>query len=690
MRSYTPHPLPPDVTNLAPSRFERDDLDVRELILVARRFWRWVAYPACLCLLLGAGYLLLAPSSYTATARLLINPNRAAGSGETRPDSTIEKAYLDTQVEVLSSQQLSEIVVHDHGLTADSELASQGWRALLPQWLEDALPARGGAQADPAVRAFDAVVTRFHDRTRVSRVGATYIVDVSFTASSPERAAAFANAVCETFIAGQRAEVKDAFSRSSAALDQEISRLQAKAADADRAAEDYRVRHDLLESSGDDQAERQLADLNQQWIIAQSESGQAQDRLDQARAVTVDDIVQSRQSVLAEVPNLAVINELARSLASVRSGPPDAASLGLAPEEFAGRVAALSRELAKAVRFYQDACALAKSHETSLRRDLAAAYVRQNRNAAQKTHLQDLETQVATLRSLYNDRIKRRFEMQPQEQTQELAAAVVGSAKPPLDRSSPRAIFVLGITGLLGSVVGGGAAFVRHQLDDSLHTSSEAEDVLGLRCLGVLPLLASSRRSQRGRAGRRAAGQSGQLGRTLHTIRSALDLYSTSHGAKIVGVISALPQEGRTTLVTRLDRYLSGLGDRVLRVCIDAPLGVAAAGPTQLPPLSSAKQPNPESAIRVIHFPEDDGQPHDPLAGARRLQSVLESFAGLNDYIVIDLPACTASIGILDAALVVDCFVLVVAAGRTSRATIIEALKANRAIADRLLGVVLT
>ena len=203
---------------------DRDDFDLRELILVVRRYWRFVAYPAVLCLLIGALYLVLAPSSYTATARLLINPNRAAGSGDIRPDSMIEKAYLDTQVEVLSSQQLAETVVRDHGFVTDPELSAQGWRALLPQWVTDALLARSGT-ADPAARAFDAAVVRFHRRTIVNRVGATYIVEVSFTAGSRERAAAFANAVCDTFVAGQRADMKDTFSRDSAALDQEITRL---------------------------------------------------------------------------------------------------------------------------------------------------------------------------------------------------------------------------------------------------------------------------------------------------------------------------------------------------------------------------------------------------------------------------------------------------------------------------------
>lgn len=667
----SPHPLRTGGAPPPHDRFDHDDVDLRGLIVLARRYWRSVAYPAALCLLVGVAYLLLAPSSYTATARLLINPNRAAGSGDTRPDSMIEKAYLDTQVEVLSSQQLSETVVRDRGLATDPELASHGLRALLPEWLTDAMLARGGAQPDPAVRAFDAAVIKFHSRTHVSRVGATYIVEVSFTAGSRERAAAFANAVCDTFVAGQRAEMKEAFSRGSAALDEEISRLEAKAADADRAAEDYRVQHDLLENAGDDQAERQLADLNQQWIAGQSVAGLARDRLAQARALTVDSLVQSRQAGPTDVPNTTVISGLAHSLGNARPAPPDAGSGPSAPpEDAAGRPATPAQELARAVRFYQDAYLLALSHETSLRRDLDTAYERANRTAAQRTHLRDLEAQVATLRGLYNDRIRRRYEMQPQEQTQALAAGIVGIAKPPLDRSAPAAIFVLGIAGLLGSVMGGGVAFVRHQLDDSLHTPAEAEAALGLRCLGTLPRLASSRRVAP------IPCTSGELGRTLHTVRSAIDLCSAARGARTIGVISALPQEGRTMLATSLDRYLSGFGNRVLRICIDPPA------------CASANQARPEPGVRAIHFPEDDGQPHDPGAGGRRLHAVLESCSGTHGYIIVDLPPCTASMEILDAALAVDRFILVVAR-RTSRAKVFEAMKAHPAIADRLLGFVL-
>ncbi len=665
-------------------------MNARDLLLTAQRYWRFVAYPVCLCLAMGFGYLLLAPSSYTATARLLINPNAAAQTKDIHPDSMMEKAYLDTQVDVLDSQQFSEIVVRDNALANDPELASPDVRALLLQWLAALLPVNTAPQVDPAARAFDMAVVKFHSLTRVSRVGATYIVEVSVTASTREKAAAFANAVARTFIAGQRTDMQEAFARSSVALDQEIARLQAKLAEADLATDDYRGRQNLLESSTDDQAQRQVADLKQQWIIAQSVAEQARERLEQARTATAGTTTQAPRAAFTEAPNAALISKLLQTLASARAGAQGAASPGSA----AALEGALAQEVAKAVSFYQDAYDLAQSHEESLRRDLDKAYRRQSLNAAHREYLRNLEAEASTLRSLYSDRVKRRFELQPQEETQQVAATLAGPAKPPLHRSAPKAIFVLGIAGLLGSVIGSGAAFIWHHLDDALHFPSQVEEVLGLPCLGVLPRLPSSRRRRllRGRGpapDALAARQSGQFARALHAVCSALDLHSTSRGTKTVGVISTCPREGRTTLSTSLSKHLSELDHRVLQICVDPPRGFADAIPGKLPPLPITVHRDPESPVNIVHVAEDGGRPNDPRAGARHLRSVIDSSCASHDYIVVDLPPFTTGVTILDAALVIDRFVLVVAAGKASRTRIIEELKANPAIVCRLLGVVL-
>lgn len=187
-----PDDPPRDAAEEAASDAPEGD-ELRQLIALLRRNWHWVALVTALCTAVAAVRTLRLEPVFASTARLQLDrelPDPTAAKYVTYGD-WIQAEYLNTQIRILESVSLSAAAVEANPKIRD-------------QLAGDATAATG---EEPQVEALAYV---FRSGVTIVPVKETYLVDITYTSTTPERCDDYANALAQAYIderesqAGQR------------------------------------------------------------------------------------------------------------------------------------------------------------------------------------------------------------------------------------------------------------------------------------------------------------------------------------------------------------------------------------------------------------------------------------------------------------------------------------------------------
>jgi len=156
------------------------------LRLLAQRFKFRIALWLAFCLLTVALYLAVKPTMYSATAMLDLEPQRGIDDAQTPSSAApprIERAQIESQALNILSQRNLRFVFNELKLDRDNEYGGA---------LSSILP-RSSDFSERALKKFTKTVA-------VERAGESAVVNINVRASTPERAAAIANAIVAAFI----------------------------------------------------------------------------------------------------------------------------------------------------------------------------------------------------------------------------------------------------------------------------------------------------------------------------------------------------------------------------------------------------------------------------------------------------------------------------------------------------------
>ncbi|PSJ61628.1 polysaccharide biosynthesis tyrosine autokinase [Pseudaminobacter soli (ex Li et al. 2025)] len=709
-------------------------IDLERLASIALRQARVVAIGAGIGLALGAAYLVFTPGEYTAATRILLDDSltKFAEDKSPAPAAMQADAMISSEVEILKSARLARTVAVAQKLQDNDAFLNPPSSPIA--WLKDQVKAVTGLfLSAPELSPTAAENARIGKASALlqsglnaERVGRSYVIEVSFRANDRQLAGAIARAYADAYLSDQLDANFDATQRATVWLQGRLAELRDSSQAAAMEVERFRAEHGLTSARGQLISEQQLGDLNSQLIVAQADTANALARYNQFKAIVdggPENAVKNATIPTDKGANSAVINDLkARYLGvskrqqeiAARFGEAHAQAVALRREQ-TDLARQIFQELQQLTESYRNEYEVAKSRETSLR-DNVGQMAGQSSEAGQSlVQLRELEQKSAALSSLYQTFLARHEEASQQRSFPIAKARVISEAGDPVSPSSPRKALVLGLSLVLGLFGGAAAGALREFRERFFRTGDDVRSALDANFLGYLPIVGSRLSNSNAGSVAEAAepvtprilrvainAPSSSFAETLRNVKLASDVVLQGRPCKVIGFVSVLPHEGKTTVAANFAGLLAANGARTL--LIDADL--------RNPGLSRGLSLAPDKGLVEAIVGEQRWQSTVmvdrttrlaiiPAVVRRRLshtsellsgpgmQALMEEASASYDYVVVDLPPLGPVVDAKAFAPFADGFVMVTEWGATPRALVRATLQAEPQIADKMLGVVL-
>ena len=718
-------------------------IDLDRLLAAARRQMRVVGTFALIGIALGIVYLLFTPPVYTASTNILLDDSltKFAEEKQVPPPAAQADSTVLSEVEILKSARLARAVVKAENLQNNEAFLNPPVSPFA--WLKSTIKgamrvfsspvASGGSVEDAKIGRAVAILQQ---NLSAERVGRSFVIALSYSANDPKLAGSIARAYAEAYLSDHLDANFDATQRATVWLQGRLDDLRERSQAAALEVEKYRAAHGLTAASGELVSDRQLADLNSQLILAQADTANAMARYTQFKSIV--DAGPENAVKNATIPvekgssgnDGAVLTQLrSRYLGltkreqdiSARFGEDHPQAVALRREE-ADVTQQIFAEMTRLTESYRNAYEVAKSRETSLRASVGDLSDQSSRSGQSGVQLRDLEQKSQALATLYQGFLARYAEASQQRSFPIAQARVISQADNPTSPSSPRKTIVLALSMVLGLFAGAGAGALREFHERFFRTADDVQNALDVKFLGYLPMVGSSFTSNATNGAERPDqpqrpqettiprilrvainAPASSFAETLRNVKLASDVVLQRSSCKVIGFVSVLPHEGKTTAAANFAGLLAAGGAKTLLI----------DGDLRNPGLSRSLPLVPEKGLieavvggeqrwqntilidrktklailpavvrgRLSHSSE--------LISGPGMRELIEAARQSFDYVIVDLPPLGPVVDAKAFAPLADGFVLVAEWGATPRALVRSALQAEPQIAAKTLGLVL-
>ncbi|MBM7488448.1 succinoglycan biosynthesis transport protein ExoP [Bradyrhizobium sp. GM2.2] len=686
---------------------------------VLRRQWPLIAAAVGASLALVIVYLVLAKPMYTANARIMMDTRQTQvldkDSGTN--SALIDTGYVDSQVEVINSDDLILSIVRRLRLTEDPEFNGSN-PGLLAVVTGKIMSVFESGEPPTQERIEHAVVESIQKSLRVERVLTTYVLSLNYRAHSPDKAVKIVNAIADAYIVGALEAKYQSTKRATEWLQQRSVELSEQATASDRAVQTFKAEHNIVGTSRGLMSEQQLSDLNTQLVQARAATAEAKARLDRIEAISDQDLA---QPTVTDALNNSVITRLRAQYLDLQAQYADWSrrygKTHLAAVNLANKMEELRKNIADELHRIGDAYRsdyeIAKSREASLDKNVKELVAQAGHTGQAEVKLRDLESAADTYRNLYNNFLEK-LQSATQNQSFPLSEArLISTATKPDRKSSPRTVLAL-VGGLVGGLcLGFGAAFARELLNDVLRTPGEVEDELGVKCLGVLPdirpptktralLSASAKADEAGLSRYVVDHPFSRFAETLRNIKVSIDVARMTREIKVIGIVSSLPKEGKTTVAANFAQLIAMTGHRT--ILIDGDLHTRSLTRELAPNANSGlveALSDPTGFSYHVQRSKETGLDFLPSIVASRMVNSADVIASRPmadllamlrehyEYIIIDLAPVMPVADSKAFSVLIDAMVYVIEWGATTRAALQESISGSEILQKKLLGAVL-
>jgi succinoglycan biosynthesis transport protein ExoP len=475
-----------------------------------RRRFRVIAVMMLLGLSLGAAYVFTTPSRYAARAILIVDtPKTQFFQLQSQlGGSPIDSATVDTQIEILNSEDIALSVIRDLHLDTDPELTATSAGVLgavlkladgmAPAAVKAVFPAMSKTADEPP--AEDRALRAFQRQLKVKRVAVTYAIEIDFESGNPYRAAQISNAVADAYAIDAFKAKFQITDRAAKWLQDRLAELREQASNSERAVVDYKTSNNIVDTGGRLMNEQQLAELNSELIQARASTTEAKARLDRVEQIiafndvdpdatataTVADTLHNE--VVSKMRTQYLDDERRASLLAAKVGAKHLAVVGLHKDMLELR-RTISEELKRTAEGYKSDYAIAESREDSIQQSLDRIVAASHATDKAQITLHNLESIAQTYREMYDSFLQRYTESVQQQSSPVAESRLITHARPPLSESSPRPLLVTALAALGGLIFGTAIGMLRDISDRVFRTTTQVGEHLRTNCIAVIPLI---------------------------------------------------------------------------------------------------------------------------------------------------------------------------------------------------------
>lgn len=674
--------------------------------VLKRHKWRLLGF-VFLAVSASLVYSLQQTPVYESTAILEID-NQAhlfeIGEGGVRVENRNWDMVVETQIQMMESTEIARQVIRELQLDRHPDFN----RALRKRREE---PPGTVALAPPAQETDDQAPAALPG-LRVRRRPETYLLEVSYRSSSPDLAAAIANAAARAFVEQGFLSQYQNTAELSKWLNRQLEGIKAKLERSQQDLRNYERAHNVV--NPEDRSNilnQQLQTLQDAMTRAQTERLRKQSEFQAAGTGDLDALAISDQGEpLTRLAERVETMELQLSESATQLGPNHPnykrmeAQLNRAKQSLE---AVKKKVLGRLEADYKQA----QSRENALSLAVSSAKAEMDRLSVYGAEYSILKRDVESQTKLYEELLKKVNEASINASIKTTNLRLVGLASRPGGPIYPVIHLNVLMALVLSTALGVALALAADYLDRTLRSSEQVEQWLHMPVLATVPRLQGKRAPAvlLGSPGP-AADDSRAVTRSNATFMEALSMLRTSvllssgsSGLHLVLVASAAPAEGKSTVASGLALALAQQtenGDRVLLVDSDlrrpnlhnifglsnrVGLSTVLEGQNTL---AECLQPSKVSPGLVV-LPAGPSPRYSSELLTMHMAKFLEEIRQEFRYVVIDsapLLVCTDTTILSTMA---DGVLMVTRAGETPRDAVAAALRQLRRVRANVLGMVL-
>ncbi len=587
------------------------------------------------------------PVSYSSSAEVVFDQRTnkaavlstvAADLPDNRQELPTDPSSVQNQLRVLSSRNLAARVVEKLGLNSDPELGT------------------GSAQDTPQI-AHDRVIDAFLRRLSVQPLGQSTAFSITYTSRDPQTASAVANAVADAYIESQMEAKAVATHTAITWLSERVRELAVETQNAEEAVQAYKREHNLSDAAdGTPLIDQQVLAVQTELMQARATLAEKQAVHNRLRALSSSDTVAD----MSEVSTSPIIVQLRlqetdlvrqESELAMRYGPkhPKYLAIDTQLKSIREKIAA---EIARIGGGMESDVIEATAQVRALQAGLADVERQASIENAVRGQLESLQGNAKSTRAAYEAFVSRLREVQGQDTMQLPDASIISRAPVPGVPNPPRrsyialasipAGFLLGLLVVLLQERGGSTPAYRPRAFVPLNAPilARVPDLTrrGMRAAEIADSVVKQPMSAFARGIARLDG-------SIRAVRTGR--------AKVVGVTSPRPGDGKTIVAAAAARTAAQRGLRV--VLIDCDPAQRLAPTLRLEPGRSGLFDLLSDAAALSSCVSKDGLSGVPtmfgghvprhfelMLASPKMSQLIEYLRSICDLVILDMPAASS------------------------------------------------
>jgi polysaccharide biosynthesis transport protein len=672
----------------------------------------WVLIVALIMTMSAAAiYLMIATPNYKATATVGIDTAKFQLFQPVGELSIESSAAVESQLEILRSEKIALDVIKNLHLVDKDRPQSSGLF--------------GSSKPSTEFEETRQLLAALEKHLTIKRVGIAWIIEISYESSDPERAAQYANAFAEAYIADQLDAKYQTTRQAAVWLEGRVKEMREQTLAAQRAVVEFKAKNNIVDTGGRLMTDQQLAELNSQLVAARGQTSDAKARLDRVNAVARSALAaENSNGLVTDVLVNDTIAKLRTQLSELTAKESDWSekygqnhnTVVVMRSQMAQIRAAMLDELRRVAESSRGDYDLALRKETNLDAQVAQAVSQSETSNRAQVTLRELESAAASTKELYDNLNKRYLESVEQKSFPVTEARVISRAVRPLDREYKSTLKVLAAIIGGGISLGFGIAIARELTDPGFRTVGQVEQRLQTNCITLVPLWKGNEvvnpattsgdvRQILRTEGPAWAGIDAPYSRHAEAMRSiklAIDLNSPAKGAKVIGLTSSLPNEGKSTIAASLALTMARAGAKVMLLDFDLRNPALSRTLTSNASAGFLDVLSEKSTLADALWTDETKKlsflptiiktlfvQSNEVMAAQVTKSFLDRLRNEYAYVVVDLPPLAPVVDTRATTHLIDSYLFVIEWGSTKINVVEHALSRAPGVSENVLGAIL-